>query len=139
KPDGHPDDDSLAVIRPTLPQLTPGETHLVEVVIRTLNIGHHFPQGTADSNEIWVDLKATAGGKVIARSGALAGPDDTGEVDPWSHFVNVLMLDKSGQRIDRRNPQDIFTPLYDKQIPPGRAKSSTTSCTCRRTCRGRSN
>src|SRR5207237_7084192 len=87
KPDGHPDDDSLVVIRPTLPQLVPGETHLVEVVIRTLNIGHHFPQGTADSNEIWVDLKATAGGKVIARSGALAGPDDPGEVAPWSHCV----------------------------------------------------
>jgi hypothetical protein len=31
------------------------------------------------------------------------------------------MLDLDGNRIDRRNPQDIFTPLYDKQIPPGGA------------------
>jgi hypothetical protein len=31
-------------------------------------------------------------------------------VDPWSHFVNVYMLDREGNRIDRRNPQDIFTP-----------------------------
>jgi tetratricopeptide (TPR) repeat protein len=29
------------------------------------------------------------------------------------------MLDKDGNRIDRRNPQDIFTPLYNNQIPPG--------------------
>ena len=29
------------------------------------------------------------------------------------------MLDKDGNRIDRRNPQDIFTPLYNHQIPPG--------------------
>src|SRR2546428_9793072 len=29
------------------------------------------------------------------------------------------MLDKNGNRIDRRNPQDIFTPLYNHQIPPG--------------------
>ena len=43
----------------------------------------------------------------------------TDEVDPWSHFVNVLMLDRNGNRINRRNPQDIFTPLYDHQIPPG--------------------
>jgi tetratricopeptide (TPR) repeat protein len=113
------DDESLTVLRPTLPKLTPGETHLVEVVIRTLNIGHPFTQGTADSNEVWVDFKATAGGKVIARSGGLSGPDETGEVDPWSHFVNVHMLDRNGNRIDRRNPQDIFSPLYDKQIPPG--------------------
>src|SRR5205823_2057025 len=34
-------------------------------------------------------------------------------------FVNVLMLDRNGNRINRRNPQDIFTPLYDHQIPPG--------------------
>ncbi|MCE9565072.1 MAG: hypothetical protein K8U57_23825 [Planctomycetes bacterium] len=112
-------EDLPAVIRPTLPQLKPGETHIIEVVIRTLNIGHPFSQGTVDSNEIWVDFKATAGGKVIGRSGAMSGPDETGEVDPWSHFVNVHMLDRNGNRIDRRNPQDIFTPLYDKQIPPG--------------------
>ena len=29
------------------------------------------------------------------------------------------MLDRNGNRINRRNPQDIFTPLYDHQIPPG--------------------
>jgi tetratricopeptide (TPR) repeat protein len=42
-----------------------------------------------------------------------------GRVDPWSHFVNVYMLDREGNRIDRRNPQDIFTPLYNHQLPPG--------------------
>lgn len=31
------------------------------------------------------------------------------------------MLDKDGNRIDRRNAQDIFTPLYNNQIPPGAA------------------
>jgi tetratricopeptide (TPR) repeat protein len=117
--DGTVDDESLKVLRPELPFLQPGASYRVEVVIRTLNIGHHFSQGTVDSNEIWVDFQASAGGQVFARNGALSGPDDTGEVDPWAHFVNVLMLDRNGNRIDRRNPQDIFTPLYDKQIPPG--------------------
>lgn len=114
-----PDDESLVELRPALPTLKPGENYLIEVVVRTLNIGHHFSQGTVDSNEIWVDFQATADGKVIGKSGGLSGPDETGEVDPWSHFVNVHMLDRNGNRIDRRNPQDIFTPLYDKQIPPG--------------------
>ncbi len=40
-------------------------------------------------------------------------------MDDWAHFVNVLMLDRDGNRINRRNPQDIFTPLYDHQIAPG--------------------
>ncbi len=29
------------------------------------------------------------------------------------------MLDRDGNRIARRNPQDIFVPLYNHQIPPG--------------------
>lgn len=112
----------LTVLRPNLPRLKAGEKYLVEVVIRTVNMGHPFPQGTADSNEIWVDFQARAGDRVIGRSGALSGVDDSGQVDEWSHFVNVLMLDRDGNRIDRRNPQDIFTPLYDHQIPPGAAQ-----------------
>ena len=35
-------------------------------------------------------------------------------------FDDVYMLD-SGNRIDRRNAADIFTPLYNNQIPPGAA------------------
>ncbi len=122
KEGGSIDGRLLAPLRPQLPRLKPGATYLVEVVIRTLAMGHPFPQGTADSNEIWVDFEARSGGRVIGRSGALSGPDDTGRVDEWSHFVNVLLLDRNGQRINRRNPQDIFTPLYDHQIPPGAAQ-----------------
>ncbi len=113
-------DAPVSKLRPELPTLQPGKSYLVEVVVRTLAIGHHFSQGTVDSNEIWVDFKATSGGKEIARNGGMTGPD-SGEVDRWSHFINVHMLDRNGSRINRRNPQDIFTPLYDKQIPPGGA------------------
>jgi tetratricopeptide (TPR) repeat protein len=122
KEEGTIDGGLLAPLRPQLPQLKLGATYLVEVVIRTLNMGHVFPQGTSDSNEIWVDLEARSGDRVLGRNGALSGPGDSGTVDEWSHFVNTLMLDRHGNRIDRRNPQDIFTPLYDHQIPPGAAQ-----------------
>lgn len=112
----------IAPLRPTLPKLEPGKSYVVEVVIRTLLIGHPFTQGTVDSNEVWVDFRASSGGKEFARSGAMAGPGDSGPVDEWSHFLNVLMLDRHGNRINRRNPQDIFTPLYNHQIPPGSAQ-----------------
>jgi hypothetical protein len=108
-----------APLRPAVPALRPGERYLVEVVVRTLAVGHTFTQGTADSNEVWLDVEAKAGDRVIGRSGAL---DDKGAVDPWSHFINALVLDRHGNRIDRRNPQDIFVPLYDHQIPPGAAQ-----------------
>ncbi len=100
-------------------RLQPGKQYLVEVVVRTLTLGHHFTQGTADSNEIWLQFVASSGGDAFATSGALLEPDR--QVDPWAHFVNSYVIDRNGQRIDRRNPEDIFTKLYDNQIPPGAA------------------
>jgi hypothetical protein len=116
------DGDLIGPIRPQIPALQPGATYLVEVVIRTMKLGHVFTQGTADSNEVWLDVAATSGGKFIGRSGGL--DPDTGEVDPWSHFVNAYVVDRDGNRIDRRNPEDIFTALYSNQIPPGAADSA---------------
>jgi tetratricopeptide (TPR) repeat protein len=114
--DGAVDGRLIAPLRPQLPELEPGKTYLIESVVRTLKMGHPLTQGTTDSNELWLDLEAVSDGKVIGRSGGL---DETQEVDPWSHFINVFMLDRYGNRIDRRNAQDIFTPLYNHQIPPG--------------------
>lgn len=108
-----------APLRPDVPALKAGHEYVLETIVRTLKMGHHFTQGTVDSNEVWLDVTVTSGGKVIGRSGGL---DADREVDPWSHFLNVYMLDRNGNRIDRRNPQDIFTPLYNHQIPPGAAQ-----------------
>ena len=107
-----------APIRPEVPSLSRGETVLLELVVRTLTLGHAFTQGTVDSNEIWVELDVTSGGRSIGRSGGRA---NDGAVDPWSHFVNAYILDRHGNRIDRRNAQDIFVALYNNQIPPGAA------------------
>jgi tetratricopeptide (TPR) repeat protein len=112
------DGELLAPIRPEIPALAVGRSYLVDVVLRTMDMGHTFTQGTTDSNEVWIEVEALLNGQVIGRSGAM---DDEGFVDPWSHFVNVYMLDRNGDRIDRRNVQDIFTPLYNHQIPPGAA------------------
>jgi len=113
---GSIDGPLLGPIRPELPVLRPGESYLIEAVIRTVKMGHELTQGTADSNELWIDATVTSGDTVIGRIG---GMDEYGFVDPWSPFMNVYMLDRDGNRIDRRNPQDIFVPLYNRQIPPG--------------------
>ncbi|MGD8631467.1 MAG: multiheme c-type cytochrome, partial [Gammaproteobacteria bacterium] len=118
KADGRIDGEMHAPLRPDLPLLQPGKRYLVEVVVRTTGLGHHLTQGTADSNQLWLDVTATADGRVIGRSGAMAA---SGGVDPWAYFVNAYVLDREGNRIDRRNAQDIFVALYNHQIPPGAA------------------
>ncbi len=107
-----------APLRPELPELRPGGRYLLEVVVRTTGMGHALTQGTADSNEPWLDLTLKAGDRVIGRSGGL---ERDGDVDPWAYFLNAYLLDRDGNRIDRRNAQDIFVPLYNHQIPPGAA------------------
>jgi len=118
KEDGRIDGELHAPLRPALPELVPGNRYLIEIVIRTTGVGHHLTQGTVDSNELWLDVAATADGKPIGRSGSM---DAQGSVDPWSYFVNAYVLDRQGRRIDRRNAQDIFVALYNHQIPPGAA------------------
>ena len=115
---GATDGRLTAPLRPEAPVLKPGRSYLLDMVIRTLKMGHVFTQGTSDSNELWVDVLVTSGSRVIGRSGGLG---DDNAVDPWSHFVNAYVLDRHGNRIDRRNAQDIFVPLYNHQIPPGAA------------------
>ena len=106
----------LGPIRPDVPTLKPGSQYLLETIVRTLKVGHEFTQGTVDSNEVWLEVSLQSGDRLIGQSG---GMDAKGEVDRRSHFINVFMLDRNGNRINRRNPQDIFTPLYNHQIPPG--------------------
>ncbi|MCA9168749.1 MAG: hypothetical protein KDB23_13835, partial [Planctomycetales bacterium] len=120
---GEIDGKLIAPLRPEVPTLQPGERYLLEAVIRTLKMGHLFTQGTVDSNEVWLDVTVKSGGKIIGRSGGM-NPDRGNEVDPWAHFVNVFMLDRDGNRINRRNAQDIFTPLYNHQIPPGAGQTA---------------
>jgi tetratricopeptide (TPR) repeat protein len=115
---GEIDGPLVAPLDAVRPVLQPGRRYLVEAVVRNRRVGHHLTQGTADSNELWVDVTVKAGEEVIGRSGA-RGPD--GQVDPWAFFVNAYVLTRAGERLDRRNGQDTFVALYNHQIPPGAA------------------
>ena len=115
---GEIDGRLIAPLRPQVPTLEPGKKYLLETVIRTLKLGHHFTQGTVDSNQIWLEVTVKSGDRVLGQSGKLE-EEKGNQVDPWSHFVNVFMLDRNGDQILRRNAEDIFTPLYNHQIPPG--------------------
>jgi hypothetical protein len=119
KPGGSIDDPLLAPLRPEVPTLQPGSKILLEAVIRTLTVGHLFTEGTSDSNEVWLEVTATSAERLLGHSGLR---DEWGGVDRGAHFVNTFMLDREGHRVNRRNAQDIFVPLYNHQIPPGAAQ-----------------
>ncbi|MEM1180585.1 MAG: multiheme c-type cytochrome [Acidobacteriota bacterium] len=121
KEGGTIDAPPIAPLRPETPALEPGGEYLLDVVIRTVKMGHFFTQGTADSNQIWLDIRVVEEREEPRTIGRSGGFGEHNRVDPWSHFVNAYVLDKDGQRIARRNAQDIFVALYSHQIPPGAA------------------
>ena len=108
--------DRVFPVGPELPRLVPGETVEVEVVVRTRTLGHQYTNGTADSNETWVAFSGDSGGKKIVESGTL-GPD--GRLDAAADRLSQLVLDHAGQPMDRRQPPDIHTSLYNNGIGPG--------------------
>ncbi len=95
-----------------------GKKYLLETVLRTRTPGHWFTQGTADSNQIWVELKLYHNDQLVAINGGL---NEEGVLDDWAYKVNAYVIDKDGNRVDRRNAEDMFTMLYNHQIPPGAA------------------
>ena len=96
----------------------PGKKYLLESVLRTRTPGHWFTQGTADSNQIWLEVRLYHNDKLVAINGGL---DKGGVLDDWAYKVNAYVIDKDGNRVDRRNAEDMFTMLYNHQIPPGAA------------------
>jgi tetratricopeptide (TPR) repeat protein len=104
---------------PTLPAVRPGETVDAEVVIRTRTLGHPYTNGTADSNETWVEFHAKNGERSLMESGTL---DAARRLDPAASKLNQLVIAHDGTPMDRRQPQDIHVPLYNNAIGPGAAR-----------------
>jgi tetratricopeptide (TPR) repeat protein len=103
------------------PAVRAGDTVRVDVVVRTLKVGHFFPGGTVDAFDCWLALKATDDqGRVIFWSG---GVEDNGRgpVDPSAHFYRALLIDGHGNPITRRNAWAARATVYAHLIPPGAA------------------
>ncbi|MGB9148223.1 MAG: tetratricopeptide repeat protein, partial [Acidobacteriaceae bacterium] len=101
--------------------VVPGETARVDVVVRTLGVGHFFPGGTVDAFDCWLELKATDDqGKVLFWSG-MVEDHGRGPVDPGAHFYRSLQIDEHGNPINKRNAWADRATVYVHLIPPGAA------------------
>jgi tetratricopeptide (TPR) repeat protein len=98
-----------------------GEIARLEVVVRTLRVGHFFPGGTVDAFDCWVELEARDNkGHAIFWSGQAADAGK-GPVDPGAHFYKSLQLDAHGNPINKRNAWATRAVMYARLIPPGAA------------------
>ena len=98
-----------------------GDTVRVDVVVRTLAVGHFFPGGTVDAFDCWLELKATDdAGHVLFWSGMVEN-NGHGPVEPGAHFYRSWAIDAHGNPIDKRNAWAARATIYAHLIPPGAA------------------
>lgn len=76
-----------------------------DVVLRNRRVGHRFPGGTNDSNEVWLEVEVRAG------SGGAVLRDAT-------HRVRAQAVDDSGVPLQRRDPQRMRGVVYDTSVAP---------------------
>ncbi len=93
----------------------------LDVVMRSRGVGHRFPSGTMDSNEVWLEVRALdAQGKLVGESGALRedgrGPPALGKE---AHLVRAQMVGPDGVPLPFRDVQHARGVVYDNALNPG--------------------
>jgi tetratricopeptide (TPR) repeat protein len=88
----------------------------VDALMRARGVGHRFPGGTMDSNEVWLEVTALdARGKVLGVSG---GRGRDGALDPDTHLVRAQPVDARGAPLARRDPQHQRGLAFDAALTP---------------------
>jgi hypothetical protein len=71
-------------------------TITLETVVRTLNMGHSLTQGTADSDEVWMDVVLRSGDRVVGRSEDRYASDVGPILAPRLHVGTVTVDERPG-------------------------------------------
>jgi hypothetical protein len=101
-------------------RLVPGESVLLDVVVRNRAIGHRFPGGTVDAQQVWVEL---IGKDELGREFFHNGRMDpaTQQVDSAAHFYHSRIFTRGGDLISSREAQKWTATLYNNFVGPGSA------------------
>lgn len=105
-----------------------GEESAIELQIAVHNnaVGHHFPAGTVDSNEVWLSLSCTdKNDAVISRQGF---PDESGSLPQGVTRFGAYFTDANGKRTDRRTTTTRAIALaHSNLIPAGEHRTVQVS------------
>ncbi|MCC7139242.1 MAG: tetratricopeptide repeat protein [Planctomycetes bacterium] len=102
------------------PAVKPGEVVEAHVVVRNKGVGHRFPGGTVDSNEVWLAFEASVDGEPAFYASGRLDPA-TGRVDESAEFYRAYWIRKDGTRFVSRVANDLHTLVYVTRIGPGTA------------------
>lgn len=94
-----------------------GDEVSFEVTVQNTGVGHAFPAGTTDINEVWLDVTVQdATGREVFRSGGL---DEALNVDPQAHFYRTIAVDRHGKEVWKHDLFRMAGDAYKRRIMPG--------------------
>ena len=96
-----------------------GEKATVNIVVTNVGVGHNFPAGTIDINEVWVEFKVVdALGEEIFSSGLI---DNDGNVDPDAYFYRAIPIDRFGKHVWKHDLFNMVGEISKRVIEAGEA------------------
>jgi hypothetical protein len=97
--------------------LAPIDERHVDVVLVNRRVGHRFPGGTMDSNQVWLEVTGFDGrGRAIFASGRAGSRED---LPAGTHLVRAQLVDGEGRPIARRDVHRGRGVVFDQALAPG--------------------
>ena len=89
----------------------------LNILVSNVGIGHDFPAGTIDLNEVWLHLEVLdAQGHTMFMSGAT---NDGGTVDKQAHFYKAIPINRQGKQVWRHDLFNMTGEAYRNVIKAG--------------------
>jgi hypothetical protein len=102
-----------------------GEDISIKVAVTNAQVGHNFPGGTTDINEVWVHFHAVDGqDRIIFESGGIT---NNGDVEKDAYFYRSTPIDRHGNQVWRHDLFNMVGDSFKRVIPP--AASDVTAFT----------
>lgn len=93
-----------------------GERITLDVVVRNLSVGHRFPGGVMDAQDVWIELLVSdKKGKPIAEAGLL---HEKSGADPEAHRLMVMQAGDDGKPLFERQTHLFRAPVFNSTLLP---------------------
>nr|HEX4317699.1 multiheme c-type cytochrome [Kofleriaceae bacterium] len=100
--------------------VTPGQRLALDVVVRNLLVGHRFPGGVLDIQDMWIEVEVHANdGKLVASSGL---DHATNPADEDAHVLRTLVVDEHGQVLEGHEMAKMRTQIATQSLAPREAQ-----------------
>lgn len=96
--------------------LKAGERVTLDVVVRNVRVGHRFPGGVMDAQDVWIEIVVSdAKGKTVAEAGLL---HEKSGADPSAHRLLVMQAGDDGKPLFERQTHLFRAPVFNSTVLP---------------------